>query len=147
MEFRGLIIYTLLTGLFIFAIISFAINISTSNNPNSTIMRNEVINRSYRSLETNLSGLQGQAENKRTSFLSEVPIVGEITTVFKSIFGVGSTFITIVRDISNIFAELINVGLGFGEESGAGTIILGVFVTLIIVSGILLAWSVYKAGR
>jgi len=145
MEFKGLIITTLLIGLFIFAIISFGINLSGSNNPNSTIMQNEVINRSYSDLESELGGLQSQAEDSRESFLSEIPVIGEITAIFKSIFGIGSTFITIIRNIYNIIIELISVGLGVG--SGAGKIIFGVFTTIIIIVAILLGWSVYKAGK
>lgn len=145
MDFRGLAISTLLIGLFVFAMISFGTTLQLTNNANSTIASNEVINRSFTDMQTELEGVQAGREAERESWFRTIPVIGEISVILETIVAVGAGLITVIGSIFNITIELISVGLGIG--SGSAKVVFGVFTAIIIFSGILLAWSVYRSGK
>ncbi len=143
-EFRGLIIAVLLAGLFTFAIINFGIFLAVSHG-SGTIMENEIINRTYTRLQSDLGDVQGKTEVQRESWFKNIPVVGEISVILETIVSVGKGMTEVVRGMFSLLAELVSVTIGIGEESAK--VVVGVFTAIMLLSLILLAWSVYRSGK
>jgi len=143
-EFRGLIIAVLLAGLFTFALINFGVFLSISHG-SGTILENEVINRTFTNLQANLSEVQSTTEGQKESFFRTIPVIGEISVILETIVEVGKGMTEVVRGMFSLFAELVAVTLGIGEESAK--VVIGIFTAIMIFSLIILAWSVYRSGK
>lgn len=141
MEFKGLIITALLVGLFIFAVISFGIQLAENNNANMSILNNPSINKSFASITSELEEAEDTAESGRVGLWSGIPILEEVGIVLDSIVSVGQVFSGMVIGVFGITFELITTTLGIPP------IVLGVITAIILISIVLLAWSVFKAGK
>jgi len=139
--FKGLIITTLLIGLVIFAMLSWALTFQLSNNADETLLDNPSINKTYSNLYTHLDSAQGTSESQRTGFEQEVPTVGTDSFLFSSIIGAVKTF---TSTIANIFSVTF---VYIGSVLGIHPVVIGVFVAIIIITAILLAWRVAKIGE
>lgn len=139
--FKEFIIATLLIGVCIFAMLGFVVTFQVNNHANGTIMDNPTINRTYSNLYTNLASSQGTAESQRTGFEKEVPTVGTDSFLFSSIIGAVKTF---TSTIANVFSIIF---VYLGSVLGISPVVIGVFVAIIIISVILLAWRVAKVGE
>ncbi len=143
-EFRGLVIAVLLAGLFTFAIISFGVNLSLSHG-SGTILENEIINRTFTDLQTNLGEIQATTEEQKKAWYQDLPIAGDLSIILITTTAVVKGIIEVVRGIFNLFAELVAVTLGIGEDSAK--VVVGTFTGIMIFSLILLAWSVLRSGK
>lgn len=141
---RSAFITFLLIALFAFSLIAFGVQVSLDNNTNSTILKNDVINRTFAQLETNLSQQEGIAGDQRESFEGENPILGTDSFLFKSIIGAGKTFTSSLSIFNNLFFGFILKTLGLGE--GKGLVILGTFSAIILIIIIFVLWRSYKTG-
>ena len=141
MEFKDLIITALLVGLFIFAVISFGVQLSKNNNANMSILNNPSINKSFVSITSELEEAEDTAESGRVGLWSGIPILEEVGIVLDSIVSVGQVFSGMVIGVFGITFELITTTLGIPP------IVLGVITAIILISIVLLAWSVFKAGK
>ncbi len=139
-SFRDVFVTFALIGIFVFAGISFIVTTQRDNNVDETILENQVINRTYTKLETNLSNFRSQSQTQKESFESEIPERGFGSLIIFSIIGVGQRFTGMIVGVYNIFIVLPASILGISP------IVIGVFTTMLIVSLILLIWRVYRAG-
>lgn len=143
-EFKGLMIAGLLLALFIFAAISFGVQISEDTGANMSLLDNEVINRSYREVELNITFAQTTAESQKTSFFRDVPIIGEIVGAFDIILG---SIIGVGRIFGNVLVSLYNLTFGLiASVLGVSPVVISVFTTILLILIVLLAWRVYRSG-
>jgi len=140
-EFRNLIILGLLTGLFIFALVNISISLTNENNVNNTLLENEAINKSFGYLQSNLSDSQSKSETSKTGFEVENPTVGTDSFLFSSIISAGKVFTGMWRGVYDITFSL------FTETLGINPVVMGVITSILLITIILLAWSLYKSGR
>ena len=139
-SFRELFITFALIGLFVFAAISFIVTTQRDNNVNQTILEDDVINRTYARLETNLSEFRTTAQTQKESFEEEIPERGFGSLLIFSIVSVGQKFTGLVAAVYNIIIVLPASILGIPK------VVISVLSSILIISLILLAWRVYRLG-
>lgn len=139
--FMKLIFTGLLVGLFTIAMISGGIHLAANNNSTSPLLDSDAINRTFSSLISNATSSQDLTESQRQTFEKEVPTVGTDSFLFSSIIGAGKVFTGMWRDMFDLTFGLM------AEALDLSPIILGLFVSMLLIAIILLAWSLYKAGR
>ena len=139
-SFRDVFVTFALIGIFVFAGISFIVQTQLDNDVENTILENEVINKTYTNLETDLSDFGSETQTQKESFESEIPERGFGSLIIFAIIGVGQKFTGMITGIYNIFIVLPASILGISP------VVIGVFTAMLIVSLILLAWRVYRAG-
>lgn len=141
MDFKNLTIIMLLLGLFIFAIMSASIGLTSENNVNNTLMESESINSTFGNLQTQLETTQSTTNGTKSAFEQETPTLGTDSFLFSSIINAGKVFTTLISSIFNLTFGLIS------EVLGISPIILGVLSAILLLSIILLAWKLYKTGK
>jgi len=140
-NFKSLIITALIIGTFVFAFINFGYHFAQDNSTNISIIQNSKINESFKNISTELEATSANAiESQRKGFFSDIPLFGEITIVLKSIVGVGKIFGEVIINMWKLILGLIKDTLGISP------IITKVISSVIIISVVLLAWRVYRAG-
>ncbi len=144
LDFRNLVINSLLLGLFIFGIFVFSFTMAFENGLDPVLLQDELVNRTFANLSTTLIGGQGSAEDQRTNFESEIPTVGTDSFLFESVISSGKTFSSAMSVVGNIAISFVIRSLGLNE--GNGFVIFSVFITIIVILIILLAWKIYKTG-
>ncbi len=139
-SFRETFVIFALIGIFVFASISFIVTTQTDNEVTTTILDNDVINRTYVQLETNLSKFGLQTQTQKESFESEIPERGFGSLIIFSIIGVGQSFTGMIIGVYNVFIVLP------ASILGVSPVVIGVLTSIIIVSLVLLIWRVYRSG-
>jgi len=129
-----------LIGLFVYAGISFIVTTQRENNVDLTILDNEIINRTYRNLEIDLSEAGTEVQGQRETFESEIPERGFGSLIIFGIVSVAQKFMGMIISIYNIFIVLPSAILGIPK------IVTSVLSAILLVTLILLAWKVYRAG-
>lgn len=129
-----------LIGLFVYAAISFIVVTQRENNVDLTILDNEIINRTYRNLEIDLSEVGTEVQGQRETFESEIPERGFGSLIIFGIVSVAQKFMGMIISIYNIFIVLPSAILGIPK------IVTSVLSAILLVTLILLAWKVYRAG-
>ncbi len=140
-DFKGLIITALLVGLFIFALISFGVQLAKNSDANMSILDNPAINDSFVSIESKLGEAKDTAEAGRKGLWSGIPLLEEVGIILDSIVSVGQVFSQMVIGVYELTFGLIT------ETLGISPIVLGVITAIVLVSIVLLAWSVFKSGK
>jgi hypothetical protein len=146
---KSLFVAFILVGLFIFAIVGFAVQFQVDMNANDTILNETAsnLNETYGWMAENLSETEATAKSQRESFESEKAKseFGELT--FSSIVGVGKTFIGTMADFFNIIFDLISVTMGFGEDNDKGfAVVIASLSAIFLAVVVFFAWRAYKAG-
>ena len=139
-SFRELFITFALIGVFVFASIGFIVQTQIDNDVDSTILENEVINKTYTNLETDLDDFGSKAQTQKESFESEIPERGFGSLIIFAIIGAGQKFTGMITGVYNIFIVLPASVLGISP------IVIGVLTAMLVVSLVLLIWRVYRAG-
>ncbi|KKL19287.1 hypothetical protein LCGC14_2466970 [marine sediment metagenome] len=139
-SFREVFITFALIGVFVFAGISFIVTTQRDNGVTNTILDNDVINRTYSNLETDLGGLSSNASTQKESFESEIPERGFGSLLIFAIVGIGRKFTGMIIGIYNIIIVLPASLLGIPS------IVISVMTAILLVSLVLLAWRVYRVG-
>ncbi len=67
MEFRNLILTTLLAGLFIFAMISGSVFLALDNNANNSLLENEAINSTFMAIQQDLNDSAKSGDNIKSA--------------------------------------------------------------------------------
>jgi len=142
-EFRQLLVSVILVGLFIFAFINMGIQLSNNNDANISIMDDPAINKSFGEINETLSELDEKAEERRLAFAEEQSSIATGYFILGSIFKTGTVFLSSIVGLTTGIFELISTSLGLG---GVGSIVIGVFSGLIIITVVLLLWRLYKVG-
>ena len=139
-SFRETFITFALIGIFIFAGISFIVTTQRDNNVDETILEDEIINRTYSKLETNLSDFESATQTQKESFEEEIPERGFGSLIIFSIISVGQKFTGLIAVVYNIMIILPASILGIPK------VVISVLSSILIVSLILLVWRVYRVG-
>ncbi len=139
-SFREVFTTFVLIGVFVFAGISFIVTTQRDNGVTNTILDNDVINRTYSNLETDLGGLSSNASTQKESFESEIPERGFGSLIIFAIVGVGNKFTGMIVGIYNILIVLPASLLGISP------IVIGALTAILLLSLILLVWRVYRVG-
>lgn len=146
---KTLIISVLLVGLFMYALIGFAVQFQTDMGANETILNEDDsnLNATYGALKTNLTGAEDTANATRTSFESEEAKSEFGSLTFKSIVGVGKSFTGTMANFFNIIFNLLKVVLGLDDDDNASfTVVIGTLGAIFLVTVIFLAWRSYRSG-
>ncbi len=143
-EFRQLVISSLLIALFTFTLIGSGVLMQVNNGVNNTILEDPVINNTFNNLTGSLSSRQGIAQTQLEGFEEEAPQIGTNIFLFSSFVGAGKTFISSLNLMYNLVFGLIIVKLGLG--TGLGLVIIGTLLTILLVTIIFLIYKVFKIG-
>ncbi len=139
-SFRETFITFALIGLFIFASISFIVKTQQDNDVENTILEDEIINRTYSKLETNLSDFESTTQTQKESFEDEIPERGFGSLIIFSIISVGQKFTGLIAIVYNVMIILPASILGIPK------VVISVLSSILIVSLVLLIWRVYRVG-
>ena len=141
MKLLNLIITSLLIGLFIFAIASFSIQLTTENNVNNSLMENQAFNSSFGDIQTELESAQSTAEEQTYVQEGTNPITSSGDLILESTPATAFSFRRIMRNI---------YGLTFGllaDTLGINPIIIYVMFSIFVITSILLVWRLIKVGE
>ncbi len=139
-SFRQVFITFSIISLFVFATISFVVSFQTENNVSSSILENELINRTFVSLNDDISDQETDSNSSKNSFESEIPAPGFGSLIIFAIVGVAQTFTSIITTTYNVIIVLPISLLGIPNQIAS---ILG---SILMMSLIFLAWRVYRVG-
>ena len=139
--FKGLIVTSMLTALFIFAMISGGIYLSSNNDKNSPLLQNEAINNTFNELEDQLPATQGIASTQKNNTFLENPKEGSDSWLFGTIIGASKVFTGVWRNFYDLTFGLIS------ETLGVSPIILGVITAILVVIILLMFWRLIKVGE
>lgn len=139
-SFREVFVTFALIGVFVFAGISFIVTTQLDNDVENTILENEVINKTYTNLETDLGDFGSETQTQKESFESEIPERGFGSLIIFAIIGVGQRFTGMITGVYNIFIVLPASILGISP------VVIGVLSAMLMVSLILLVWRLYRTG-
>ncbi len=139
-SFRELFTSFAIIGILIFGTLSFIVISQQDNNSNSTILDNDVINKTFTKLETNLSGFRDTTQTQRGNFESEIPERGFGSLLIFSIVAVGQKVGALVVGVYNVIIVLPASILGVSD------VVIGVMSSILLLTLVLLSWRVYRAG-
>ena len=138
--FKSVFITFALFGLLVFSLMSFIVKIQTDNDAESSLLDNEIINKSFYQLESNLTNAEKDANQQKGIFEEETPTVSFGSLVFTTITSIGKVFSGIIMGVYNLLIKLPMSILGVSP------VIAGVISTILIILIILGLWEVYKLG-
>lgn len=140
MSFREIIINFALIGVFMLALITFGVQMTSDNSANNSLLENPFINSTFNNLQTDLSTFQSNAQGQRENYEAEEPASGFGTLIIFGIIGFAKVFTGIIIGISNIL---------FGAASGIlgiDPIVIGVFTSILLITLIIYGWRLAKTG-
>lgn len=139
MGLKSYIISGLLIGLFAFSFFMFIFQFTTDNG-STTLVKDPTLNKTFWSLNQTLTGVQSQGENEYNATTNEPVSAGFGSLILFSIRGAGNIF-------GGTFKSIVNpIMLMSTEVLGIHPIVLGVIITIILVTLIFLAWKMYRLG-
>ncbi len=138
--FRESIISIVLVGLFIFAFISFGGQIALDNNANNTVLSNPAVNQSFIDIQSQLQEVQIDTEDQKKAWFEDVPIVGDINLIWKSLTGIIRVFFDVIVNMYNLIISLIS------ETIGISSVVLNTIAALLSISMLLLLWRLVRSG-
>ncbi len=139
-SFRELFITFSIISLFTFSAISFVVLFQSENDSSSSILENELINRTFTNLGSDITDQETSSNSSKEAFESEIPERGFGSLIIFSIVGVAQSFISIITTTYNVIIVLPITLLGVPFEVAK---ILG---SILMMSLIFLAWRVYRVG-
>ncbi len=139
-SFREVFLTFSLIGIFVLAGISFIVTTQRDNGVENTILENDVINRTFTNLESDLGGFSSNASTQKESFESEIPERGFGSLIIFAIVGVGNKFTSLIVGVYNIFIVLPASLLGIPS------VVISVLTSILLLSLVLLIWRVYRVG-
>jgi len=129
-----------LTGLIIFAFISFALILQQDNDAEEYLTDDPIINKSFGKLETDLSAFENNASGQRSVFEKENPTITFGSLIFYSIISAGKVFTSFLIGIYNII--IVIPASILGVNSVVFSVLGGLTITIIILA----LWYLYKIG-
>jgi hypothetical protein len=139
-SFRQVFITFSIIALFVFGAISFIVSFQSENSAGSSILENELINRTYVSLISDISTQETNTNSSKAAFESEIPAPGFGSLIIFAIVGVAQTFTSIITTTYNVLIVLPISLLGVPRQIAS---ILG---SILMMSLIFLAWRVFRVG-
>ena len=143
MGFTNFTVGIIITAVFAFAIINFAFLTSINNNANQTILDDPSFSGINDTLYNSLGGIQESAQTQREVFEQQEAQGGSSDEGFSltAIVGIGKTFISTAIGSFNIILTI------FFDVFGIPPVVLNVVLGAIIITVLILIWSVIKQGR
>ncbi len=139
-SFRETFIIFALIGIFVFASMSFIVQTQIDNDVENTVLENEVINKTFTDLEIDLSNFGSNASSQKSNFDQDIPERGFGDLIIFAVIGVGQGFTGLIVGVYNIFIVLP------ASILGVPPVVIGVLTSILVMSLILLAWRLYRAG-
>ncbi len=143
MNFRNVLFSFILSALFLFAMISFAIQLGTTNSASTNIQNDPMVRATFGNLSKEFNKTTEKINNGTTAFETEamnpITIVGDL--IFGSIRALGTVFSGTTKAFFGLFRGLGEGYLGIPSE--AVVVIYGLLTTLII----FLIWKFLKTGE
>ena len=140
MEFKDLINSSILAGICIFGLLSFAFIFQANNNAQVSLSNNSLINSSFGQLQGNLTDSYATTSSQKENFEKEQPTIGTDSFIFTTIISTGTKVTSIMVNMLNILTKLI------GQTLGISPVIIYGIIAIITITIIFLAWRVYKQG-
>lgn len=140
MEFRKLWLDFVMIAIVVFALMSFVVQLEVDNGETS-ILENEVFNRSYQALQTNLTSFSDTTQGQKENFEADPPTLSFGALVVIAIVSAGQIFSGMLISLYNIFIVLPSTFLGIPQ------IVVSVLSSILVVTIILLLWRLYKVGE
>jgi len=142
-NFGEFVIGIVLSGLFLFALISFGTQMAIDNPTNISIRDNNIIDAAYTDVDAALDQVKLDTDKNKESFFSNLPLVNVFGIVLDSIVGIGSLMLNgFMQSIFQVIANFFSQILGLND-----TVVFGVLMAFFSITGILLAWRVYRSGN
>ena len=143
-EFSQLVISAILIGMFTFSLIISGVIMQGDNNITESILQDPANNKTFNDLRANLSSQQGISQTQLEGFDTEAPEIGTNVFLFSSIVKAVKTLTSSLNLLYNVVFNLILVKLGLG--SGAGLVLFGGLLAILLVTILFLAYKVFKIG-
>ncbi len=129
-----------LIGLMVFGGILFVTNLQNENNLNITILNDTIINSTFIDLNNSLGAFSDSASGGKDAFEEDKPASGFVDLVLFAVIGVVTTFTGLILGVWNVLIVLP------ASLLGVPSVVIGVLGALLMVTLILSAWRLYKAG-
>lgn len=129
----------LLAGLFIIAMITFAVMLGNNYGQSEALMKSDQID--FSRLENQINQTSADAQKWGEAFKSDNLFVATGTLVLFSIWGIGKLIWGSVTSFTTIFLD------GASSVLGVSPIVTGVVMAILIISLIFALWKVIKAGE
>lgn len=129
----------LLAGLFIIAIITFAVTIAHNYGQQDALMKSDQID--FSKLENQINSTSADAQKWGEAFKSDNLFIASGTLVLFSIWGIGKLIWGSVTSFTTIFLD------GASSVLGVSPIVTGVAMAILITSLIFALWKVIKTGE
>lgn len=129
-----------LLGLFVFAMISFVVNIQQNNDVTDTLLTDSTFNKTYVNLQEDLD-FQDAANNQSNNQDSDKKTADDGSLIFESIMETGRVTKGVVQGVYSTIIVIPSTILGVPEIA---VIVLSGIISMILV---LFAWRAYKAGE
>lgn len=139
-SFRDILLLFSVISLFVFSTISFVVVFQEENNASSTLLENELINRTFISLSDAISDQEETTNTSKGAFESENPAPGFGSLIIFAIVGVTKTFTGSIITVYNILIVLPLALLGVPTQ------VANILGSIIMMSLIFAAWRVYRVG-
>lgn len=139
-SFKNIFVTFALFGLLVYSLMSFIVKIQIDNDAENNLLDNEIINKSFYQLESNLTSAEEKANQQKAGFEEESPTISFGSLVFTTITSIGKVFSGIIMGVYNLLIKLPMSILGVSP------VVAGVLSTILIVLIILGLWAIYKLG-
>ena len=139
-SFRQVFINFSIISLFVFATIAMIDSAQQENNATTSILENDLINKTFVNLGGNISSQQSDSNASKSAFESEIPAPGFGSLIIFAIVGVAQTFSSVITTTYNVLIILPITILGVPNQIAQ---ILGSILMMVM---IFLAWRVYRVG-
>ena len=141
-SFGEFIIGVILTGVFLYALISFGAQTGLDNPTNQSILDNSLISQAYTDINDSLLKVKPALDDDKKGFFRDVISDSTFGIVLDSIVGIGSLIVNgflqgIFQVISKFFSEVLGID---------DALVFGIIMSFFIITAILLAWRVYRSG-
>jgi len=128
----------LFVGLFIIAMMAFAVNIGQNYNQTANTMTSNQLN--LTGIQRNLNETSSNAFKWKNSFWSSIPVIGVGIVIIQTLFDVGKLIAeSFFGGIGLFFTILVNI-------FGVPTLVIGVLMTAALV-GLIVAINAWYTGR
>jgi hypothetical protein len=141
-NFGEFVIGIVLSGLFLFALIGFGVQMAVDNPTNISITDNDVIDSAYTDISAALDKVKVNTDDNKQGFFSNLPLANTFGIVLDSIVGIGSLMVNgFMQSIFQVIGDFFSKIFGLND-----TVVFGLMMAFFSITAILLAWRVYRAG-
>ena len=141
-NFGEFVIGIVLSGLFLFALIGFGVQMAIDNPTNISITDNDIIDTAYTDIDAALDKVKVDTDDNKEGFFSNLPLANTFGIVLDSVVGIGSLLVNgFMQSVFQVIANFFSKILGLND-----TVVFGLLMAFFSITAILLAWRVYRAG-